>query len=54
MINLMQKKLHIKKGDQVIVNNGEYKGQKGRVLDVDRAKDRAIVASRKLLYTFPT
>jgi large subunit ribosomal protein L24 len=39
----MQKKLHIKKGDQVIVNTGEYKGQKGRVLNVDRAKNRAIV-----------
>jgi len=39
----MQKKLHIKKGDQVIVNNGEYKGQKGRVLDVNREKNRAIV-----------
>ena len=39
----MQKKLHIKKGDQVIVNTGEYKGQKGRVLNVDRDKNRAIV-----------
>ncbi|MEN8157354.1 MAG: 50S ribosomal protein L24 [Bacteroidota bacterium] len=39
----MQKKIHIKKGDQVIVNSGEYKGQKGRVLTVDRAKSRAIV-----------
>ena len=39
----MQKKIHIKKGDQVFVNSGEYKGQKGRVLNVDRDKDRAIV-----------
>ncbi|MDX2432258.1 MAG: 50S ribosomal protein L24 [Bacteroides sp.] len=39
----MQKKLHIKKGDQVIVNTGEYKGQKGRVLTVNRDKNRAIV-----------
>ena len=39
----MQKKIHIKKGDQVIVNTGEYKGQKGRVLDVDRKTSRAIV-----------
>lgn len=39
----MQKKLHIKKGDQVIVNSGEYKGQKGRVLTIDRNKSRAIV-----------
>jgi large subunit ribosomal protein L24 len=39
----MQKKIHIKKGDQVMVITGEYLGQKGRVLDVDRAKNRAIV-----------
>ena len=39
----MQKKLHIKKGDTVFVNTGEYRGQKGRVLEVDRKKDRAIV-----------
>ena len=34
----MQKKLHIKKGDTVMVISGESKGQKGRVLNVDRAK----------------
>ncbi len=39
----MQKKIHIKKGDQVIVNSGEYKGQKGRVLTINREKNRAIV-----------
>jgi large subunit ribosomal protein L24 len=39
----MQKKLHIKKGDTVIVITGESKGQKGRVLQVDREKNRAIV-----------
>jgi large subunit ribosomal protein L24 len=39
----MQKKTHIKKGDQVIVNTGEYKGQKGRVLTIDRNKNRVIV-----------
>lgn len=27
----------------MIVNSGEYKGQKGRVLDVNREKSRAIV-----------
>ena len=43
MIIPMQKKLHIKKGDQVIVNSGENKGQKGRVLNVNRSKGRAIV-----------
>ena len=39
----MQEKLHIRKGDQVIVNTGEYKGKQGRVLDVIRDKKKAIV-----------
>jgi large subunit ribosomal protein L24 len=39
----MQKKLHIKKGDTVMVISGESRGQKGRVLEVNRDKDRAIV-----------
>lgn len=39
----MQKKLHIKKGDLVFVNSGEYKGQQGRVLEVLRKQNRAIV-----------
>jgi large subunit ribosomal protein L24 len=41
----MQKKLHIKKGDMVTVIAGEAKGQKGRVLEVDREKNRALVES---------
>lgn len=39
----MTKKLHIKKGDTVYVNAGESKGKQGRVLEVLRKKDRAIV-----------
>ena len=39
----MQKKLHIRKGDIVIVNSGEYKGQQGRVLEIEKSKTRAIV-----------
>ena len=39
----MQKKFHIKKGDTVYVNTGEYKGQKGRVLEVIKKTDKAIV-----------
>jgi large subunit ribosomal protein L24 len=41
----MQKKTHIKKGDSVMVITGESKGQKGRVLEVDRDKSRALVES---------
>jgi large subunit ribosomal protein L24 len=36
-------KLHIKKGDIVIVNAGISKGQEGRVLEVFPEKKRAIV-----------
>ena len=36
-------KLHIKKGDTVIVNAGVDKGQEGKVLEVLISKNRAIV-----------
>lgn len=39
----MQKKLHIKKGDTVVVIAGNDKGQKGRVLEIVRKTERAIV-----------
>jgi len=39
----MSVKLHIKKGDQVYVIAGDSKGQQGKVLKVDAAKQRAIV-----------
>jgi large subunit ribosomal protein L24 len=39
----MQKKLHIKKEDTVLVIAGSAKGKKGKVLSVDREKNRAIV-----------
>jgi large subunit ribosomal protein L24 len=45
----MQKKLHIKKGDVVIVNSGEYKGQQGRVLEIGKQKMRAIVEGVNLV-----
>lgn len=39
----MSVKLHIKKGDTVIVNAGDSKGQTGKVLKVLVEKDRAMV-----------
>ena len=39
----MQKKLHIKKGDTVVVISGESRGQQGKILSIDREKGRAIV-----------
>ncbi len=45
----MQKKIHIRKGDTVYVNTGEYKGQTGRVLEVMRSKEKAIVEGINLV-----
>jgi large subunit ribosomal protein L24 len=45
----MQKKLHIRKGDTVFVNAGENKGRQGRVLEVIRKTDRAIVEGINLV-----
>ena len=39
----MHKKLHIKKGDNVIVIAGNSKDQQGRVLEVLKRKNKAIV-----------
>jgi len=39
----MQKKLHIKKGDNVIVIAGNSKGKQGRVLEIIKKNNRAIV-----------
>lgn len=46
---MTNKKLHIKKGDTVYVIAGESKGQQGRVLEVQRSKDRAIVEGVNLI-----
>jgi len=43
------KKFHIKKGDTVIVNAGVDKGKQGKVLEVIREKDRAIVEGINLV-----
>ena len=45
----MAKKLHIKKGDLVYVNTGEYKGQTGKVLEVLVKEQRAIVEGVNLV-----
>jgi len=42
-------KLHIKKGDTVFVKAGDYKGKKGRVLEVFPKKNRAIVEGINLI-----
>lgn len=42
-------KLHIKKGDTVIVNAGNHKGEKGKVLRVLVSKQRAVVEGINLV-----
>jgi len=42
-------KLHLKKGDNVMVIAGNNKGQSGRILMVDREKKRAIVEGVNLM-----
>jgi len=45
----MQKKLHIKKGDMVIVLAGDSKGHEGKVLSIDRVKNRATVEGANMV-----
>jgi large subunit ribosomal protein L24 len=45
----MRKKLHIKKGDTVMVIAGDSKGQQGRVLVVDIDKQKVVVEGVNML-----
>ncbi|HPK05351.1 MAG TPA: 50S ribosomal protein L24 [Bacteroidales bacterium] len=46
---MTKKKLHIKKGDTVMVIAGDDKGSQGKVLNVDNAKYKAIVEGISLV-----
>ena len=45
----MQKKLHIKVGDAVKVLSGESRGQEGKILVIDKKKDRATVEGLNMI-----
>ena len=45
----MQKKLHVKKGDSVIVITGDNLGSKGRILEINRKTEKAIVEGVNLI-----
>lgn len=45
----MQKKLHIKVGDTVKILTGEFRGEQGKVLVIDRKNERAIVEGQNLV-----
>lgn len=45
----MQKKLHVKVGDAVVVIAGTAKGSKGSILSIDRKKNRVIVEGANMM-----
>lgn len=46
---MKKQKLHIKKGDNVLVLSGDSRGQKGKILVVNSEKQTAIVEGVKLV-----
>ncbi|WCJ59573.1 50S ribosomal protein L24 [Fontisphaera persica] len=42
-------KLHVKKGDEVVVISGAHKGRRGRVIEVQPAKQRVLVEGVRML-----
>jgi large subunit ribosomal protein L24 len=47
-LKLMQT-FHVKKGDEVVVIAGTEKGKRGKIIEVLRAKERAIVEGVKMI-----
>jgi len=45
----VQKKFHVKKGDEVVVITGTEKGKRGRIIAVLRKKQRVIVEGVKMI-----
>ena len=45
----MQKKLHIKVGDTVKVLSGNSRGQEGKILVIDKKKERAVVEGQNMI-----
>ena len=43
------RKFHVKKGDDVVVIAGTERGKRGKVIEVLRGKDRAIVEGVKMI-----
>lgn len=45
----MSQKLHVKKGDTVVVISGKEKGKQGEILSVDLKKERVVVKGLNLV-----
>ena len=43
------RKFHIKKGDEVVVLSGTEKGKRGKIIEILRGKERAIVEGLKMI-----
>ena len=43
------RKFHVKKGDEVVVVAGTEKGKRGKIIEVLRTKERAIVEGIKMI-----
>jgi len=44
-----QRRFHIKKGDEVVVISGSQKGKRGKIIEVIRGQQRAIVEGAALI-----
>ena len=42
-------KVHVKKGDQVVIIAGTERGKRGRVLEVQRRRQRVIIEGAKII-----
>ncbi len=42
-------KFHVKKGDEVVVIAGTEKGKRGKIIEMQRAKQRAIIEGIKMI-----
>ena len=43
------RKFHVKKGDEVVIIAGTEKGKRGKIIEVMRSKERAIIEGIKMI-----
>jgi large subunit ribosomal protein L24 len=46
---MVMQKFHVKKGDEVVVIAGTEKGKRGKIIEVIRGKQRAIIEGIKMI-----
>ena len=45
----MQKRFHVKKGDEVVILAGSEKGKRGKIIEIIAKKDRVIIEGAKMI-----